>query len=70
MLFKIILSGLLLSIGLAYGAGKVSVKEGVWDDGTKIQWACKPGTEGAVFVQILQPNGNTYRGELDCGTSV
>lgn len=68
-LIKTFLLGLALTAGAAF-AVNLPIFQAAWDDGTIIEWVCKPGTEGAVAFRITAPDGKMKRGELPCGESV
>jgi len=64
-----LLSVLALAIPVAAVAA-LPIMSGGWDDGTTIEWVCKPGTEGAVAFRLTFPDGTIKRGELKCGEDV
>lgn len=61
---------LTVPVAAAYGAAQLPIFSGSWDDGTTIEWVCKPGTEGAVAFRLTSPDGKIKRGELKCGDGV
>lgn len=64
---------LLFVLALAIPVAAVAalpIFSGGWDDGTTIEWVCKPGTEGAVAFRLTFPDGTIKRGELKCGEAV
>lgn len=65
---KLLLTILLTIPVLALSASSVS--EGHWEDGTKIEWICKAGTDGAVRFRFTLTNGDVYQGQLSCGEGV
>ena len=60
----------LLLIFPVLGLTASSVSEGQWEDGTTVQWICKPGTSGAVKFRFILPTGNFYQGVMSCGEEV
>lgn len=66
---KTFLLGLALTAGAAF-AVNLPIFQGAWEDGTIVEWVCKPGTEGAVAFRLTFPDGSQKRGELKCGESV
>jgi hypothetical protein len=60
----------MLPVAAAYSAANLPIMSGGWDDGTTIEWVCKPGTDGAVAFRLTFPDGTIKRGELKCGEDV
>ena len=63
----ILFGALLLSLA-AYAA--VTIFEGEWSDGTKVEWACPKGAAGVVPFQFTTIEGKEYRGVLRCGVAI
>lgn len=61
---------LTLPVAAAYSAAQLPVFSGGWNDGTTIEWVCKPGTTGSVAFRLTSPSGEVKRGELKCGEDV
>jgi len=68
---KLFVATLILALS-AFGlqAAAPKIFEGAWEDGTKIEWQCAPGTSGKVGIRVTTVDESQYTAVLSCGNEV